>query len=57
MSDRTGWYWTRTDDGDNDARGGGQIGCSRYSRVNARVAVGVAQLYLTHQSNPSPRTE
>ena len=20
LSDRTGWYWTKTDDGDNDAR-------------------------------------
>lgn len=20
LKDRTGWYWTRTDDGDNDAR-------------------------------------
>ena len=37
MSDRTGWYWTRTDDGGNDARVVRKNGSSDYSSVILRV--------------------
>lgn len=36
LKDRTGWYWTKTDDGDNDARVVGYDGFSLYSYVNLR---------------------
>ena len=34
--DRTGWWWTRTDDGDNDARVGDPSGRRRYGSVRSR---------------------
>lgn len=36
MNGRTGWYWTRTDDGDNDARVVDSLGNSYYYRVSDR---------------------
>ena len=44
LEGRIGWYWTKSDDGDNDAR-------------VVSALVGLAQLYRSHQSLASPRTE
>ena len=56
LEGRTGWYWTKSDDGDNDARVGIAYGSRNYSML-ANAMVGLAQLYRSHQSLISPRTE
>ena len=56
LEGRTGWYWTKSDDGDNDARVVLVSGTS-YHAVLTRAMVGLAQLYRSHQSLISPRTE
>ena len=53
--DRTGWWWTKTPY-NNDARVVRRDGNSRWFDV-IDALVGLAQLYLTLQSNQSPRTE
>ena len=56
LEGRTGYYWTKSDDGDNDARVvRGSGGSSNAVFTNALV--GLAQLYRSHQSVQSPRTE
>ena len=55
LEGRTGWYWTKSDDGDNYARvvrGPGVI-----PSLFTNAMVGLAQLYRSHQSLVSPRTE
>ena len=37
LEGRTGWYWTKSDDGDNDARVVGGGGSSCYSGVSIRI--------------------
>ena len=56
LEGRTGWYWTKSDDGDNDARVVLDVGSRLYDRVTDAL-VGLAQLYRSHQSLVSPRTE
>ena len=56
LEGRTGWYWTKSDDGDNDARVVGSDGSGSYA-LFPYVMVGLAQLYRSHQSLISPRTE
>ena len=53
---RTGWYWTKSDDGDTDARVVNDNGNSLYA-LFPNAMVGLAQLYRSHQSLISPRTE
>ena len=57
LEGRTGYYWTKSDDGDTDARVVDADGIRGYDDVNARALVGLAQLYRSHQSVQSPRTE
>ena len=56
LEGRTGYYWTKSDDGDNDARvvDGYGIGITT---MFTDALVGLAQLYRSHQSAQSPRTE
>ena len=56
LEGRTGWYWTKSDDGDNDARVVYASG-DRFATMFADAMVGLAQLYRSHQSLVSPRTE
>ena len=56
LEGRTGWYWTKSDDGDNGARVVYGVGDSYYDYVSDAM-VGLAQLYRSHQSLVSPRTE
>ncbi len=56
LEGRTGVYWTKSDDGDNDARVVSVDG-TRNIRIVADVMLGLAQLYRSHQSIKSPRTE
>ena len=56
LEGRTGWYWTKSDDGDNYARVVDGSG-TRDSSLLANAMVGLAQLYRSHQSLVSPRTE
>lgn len=57
LAGRTGYYWTKSDDGDSDARAVDSYGDRYRNRVNTRVLVELAQLYRSHQSIKSPRTE
>ena len=36
LKGRTGYYWTKSDDGDNDARAVDDIGARYYNRVDSR---------------------
>ena len=54
--DRTGWWWTKSSDGDNDALVVSRL-VMDIGAVLIDAMVGLAQLYLTLQSNQSPRTE
>ena len=56
LEGRTGWYWTKSDDGDNDARVVGDM-VIEVTTLLANALVGLAQLYRSHQSLISPRTE
>ena len=53
--DRTGWWWTKTPY-NNDARVVNTCGNRNWTLL-VYAMVGLAQLYLTLQSNQSPRTE
>lgn len=55
LAGRTGYYWTKSDDGDSDARAVYDNG-DRYNGI-VDVIVELAQLYRSHQSIKSPRTE
>ena len=55
LEGRTGYYWTKSDDGDNDARV--VLDKVEIAAVLANAMVGLAQLYRSHQSLVSPRTE
>ena len=57
LEGRTGWYWTKSDDGDNDARVVDDDGIGSTTSVFTIAMVGLAQLYRSHQSLASPRTE
>ena len=37
LEGRTGWYWTKSDDGDNDARLVNGLGCRDYTLVSRRI--------------------
>ena len=54
LEGRTGWYWTKSDDGDNDARVVRDTGAGD---MFPNAVVVLAQLYRSHQSLISPRTE
>ena len=56
LEGRTGYYWTKSDDGDNDARVVDGDG-TRLTTMLTDAMVGLAQLYRSHQSAQSPRTE
>ena len=56
LEGRTGYYWTKSDDGDNDARVVYDNGIG-FTALFAIAMVGLAQLYRSHQSVQSPRTE
>ena len=56
LEGRTGYYWTKSDDGDNDARVVDGLGARDYALFSVAM-VGLAQLYRSHQSAQSPRTE
>ena len=56
LEGRTGYYWTRSDDGDNDARAVNGYGLG-LRHLFSDALVGLAQLYRSHQSLTSPRTE
>ena len=56
LEGRTGYYWTKSDDGDNDARVVLDTGFRDCYNVTDAM-VGLAQLYRSHQSAQSPRTE
>ncbi len=56
LEGRTGYYWTKSDDGDNDARVVDDDGI-RNTAMFSYAMVGLAQLYRSHQSVKSPRTE
>ena len=75
LEGRTGWYWTKSDDGDNAARVVRDDGNRKYDMMEIMTRawftlmviaittlltdalVGLAQLYRSHQSVQSPRTE
>ena len=55
LEGRTGYYWTKSDDGDNDARVvSADVGSTT---LFTDAMVGLAQLCRSHQSLVSPRTE
>ena len=54
LEGRTGYYWTKSDDGDNAARVVDDDGSRDYNDVYKR---GGGALYRSHQSAQSPRTE
>ena len=56
LEGRTGYYWTKSDDGDNDARVVHDSGNRTYA-LFSNALVGLAQLCRSHQSLISPRTE
>ncbi len=56
LESRTGWYWTKTDDGDNDARVVRLTGDSTLVESIRDLGV-VAQLYRSLIYLQSPRTE
>ena len=56
LEGRTGYYWTKTDDGELYARVVNDDG-SRYYAMLTNAMEGRAQLYRSHQSAQSPRTE
>ena len=56
LEGRTGYYWTKSDDGDNAARVVFDNG-DRSHTLFANAMVGLAQLCRSHQSLVSPRTE
>ena len=56
LEGRTGWYWTKSDDGDNDARVVYEMVVDVTTMLTDAM-VGLAQLYRSHQSLVSPRTE
>ena len=56
LEGRTGFYWTKSDDGDNDARVLTEV-VVEVVAMFSNVVVGLAQLYRSHQSLVFPRTE
>ena len=56
LEGRTGYYWTKSDDGDNDARVVDDLVLA-ITALFACAMVGLAQLCRSHQSLISPRTE
>lgn len=56
LEGRTGYYWTKSYNGRNDARAvhGMVLGTTA---MFSNAMVGLAQLYRSHQSLTSPRTE
>lgn len=56
LEGRTGYYWTKSGNGDNDARVVHDDGTRVCYYVNRRTG-GLAQLCRSHQSLVSPRTE
>ena len=56
LEGRTGYYWTKTDDGESYARVVDDDGIG-VTTMFTNAMVGLAQLYRSHQSLTSPRTE